>query len=80
MYTANLPTTVVDFRGFDSSVILNLRGGILRYVGQFPENLSQAMLVGIMLVGSLGVISRTATISLAASSSYKHITLYDIIV
>ena len=45
----------MDFRGFDSSVILILRGGILRPIGNLPESLSQAILVGIMLVGRLGV-------------------------
>ena len=54
--TPNLPTNIVDFRGFDSSVLLILRGGILRSIGNFPEILSQAMLVGIMLVGKLGVL------------------------
>ena len=51
----NLPISIVDFRGFDSSRILNLRGGILRPIGNFPEILSQAMLVGVILVGRLGV-------------------------
>ena len=41
----------MDVRGFDSSIILNLRGGILRPTGDFLESLSEAMLVGIMLVG-----------------------------
>ena len=36
----------MDFRGFDSSIILILRGGIPRPIGDFPESLSQAMLVG----------------------------------
>ena len=45
----------MDFRGFDSSTILILRGGISRPKGNFPESLSQAILVGIMLVGRLGV-------------------------
>ena len=53
--TPNLPTTIVDFRGFDSSIILSLRGEIPRPIGDFPENLSRAMLVGIMFVGGLGV-------------------------
>ena len=30
---ANLPTNIVDFRGFDSSTILISRGGIPRPVG-----------------------------------------------
>ena len=45
----------MDFRGFDSSIILILRGGIPRPIGDFPEGLSQAMLVGVTLVGRLGV-------------------------
>ena len=53
--TANLPTNIVDFRGFDSSVILIERGATLMSIGDFPEILSQAMLVGTMLVGRLGV-------------------------
>ena len=55
-HAANLPTNIVDFRGFDSSlIILILRGGIPRPIGDFPESLSQAILVGILLVGGLGV-------------------------
>ena len=42
--------------GFDSSIILIQRGGIPRPIGDFPDSLSQAMLVGVMLVGRLGVI------------------------
>ena len=48
----------MDFRDCDSSIILILRGGILMSIGNFPESLSQAVLVGIMLVGRLGVIAR----------------------
>ena len=55
LLTANFPTNIVDFRGFDSSIILILRGGIPRPIVDFPESLSQAMLAGIMLVGGLGV-------------------------
>ena len=54
--TANLPTDIVRFTGFDSSTILIQRGGILRYIGDFRESLSHAMLVGTMLVGRLGVL------------------------
>ena len=53
--TANLRTTSLDFRGFDSSVFLILRGGIPRPVGNLPESLRQAILVGIVLVGRVGV-------------------------
>ena len=52
--TANLRTKILDFRGFVSSRILILRGGILLSVGDFPESLSQAILVGRLLVGRLG--------------------------
>ena len=54
-YTPNLPTIIMDFTVFDSSIILMLRGGIPRPMGISPESLTQAMLVGIMLVGGLGV-------------------------
>ena len=53
--TPNLPTNIVGFRGFDASVILIQRGGILIPIGDFPESLSRAMLVGVVLVGRLGV-------------------------
>ena len=46
VYTPNLPTNIVDFRGFDSSIMLILRGGIPRPMGDFPESSSQAMLAG----------------------------------
>ena len=59
--TANLRTKILDLRGFDSSVILTLRGGILRPTGQFLDNLSQHVLVEIILVGRLGVQSVTGT-------------------
>ena len=45
----------MGFGGFDSSIMLCLRGGILISMGDFLESLSQAMLVGVMLVGRLGV-------------------------
>ena len=53
--TPNLRTKILDFRGSDSSRILISRGGILMSIGDFPESLSQAMVVRTMLVGRLGV-------------------------
>ena len=58
--TANLRTTILDFRGFDSSRILILRGGLLMSIGNFLESLSQAILVGIILVGRLTMTSTIA--------------------
>ena len=52
--TPNL-SNIVGFRGFDSSTISISRDGIPMSIGELPESLSQAMLVGIMLVGRLGV-------------------------
>ena len=49
---ANPPTNIV---GFESSIIFIIRGAILMSIGDFLESLSQAMLVGIMLVGRLCV-------------------------
>ena len=54
-HTANLRTNIMDFKGFDSSIILILWSGIPRPIGNFPESLSQAILVGVILVGRLGV-------------------------
>ena len=53
--TPNLPTHIVDFGGFDSSIMLILRGGIPRPIGDFPESLSRAMLVGTTSVGIMSV-------------------------
>ena len=53
--TANLHTKILDFRGFDSNIILVLRGGILMSIGTIAEVLSQAILVGIISVGRLCV-------------------------
>ena len=53
--TANPRTEILDFKGFDSSIILILGGEILMSIGHFPEMLSQRILVGIILVGTLGV-------------------------
>ena len=57
MGTASPPTKIMDFRGFYSSIILILRGGIPRPIVDFPESLSQAILVGMML-GRLGVFPK----------------------
>ena len=35
---ANLRTKILDFRGFDSSIILIAREGILRPIGNIPES------------------------------------------
>ena len=56
--TANLCTKILDFRGFDSSIILMLRGGIPRPIGNFPEVLSQRILAGRFFVGRFGVHER----------------------
>ena len=53
--TANLRTKILDFRGFDSSILLSLRCGILMSIGDVQNVLSQQILVGIILVGRLGV-------------------------
>ena len=54
--TANLRTEILDFRGFDSSRLLILRGGIPWPIGNYQESLSQRILVGNILVGRLGVL------------------------
>ena len=49
-------TKILDFGGFDSSIILDLSGGALKCLGNSPEVLSQRIVVGIILVGRLGVV------------------------
>ena len=53
--TANIRTKILDFKGFDSSIVLMSRGGTLMSIGSFLESLSQQILAGIILVGRLGV-------------------------
>ena len=55
---ANLRTKLLDFRGSDSSIILVLRGGFPSPIGKLLVSLSQAILVGIILVGRLDVPHR----------------------
>ena len=57
---ANFRTKILDFRGFDSSRICISRGGIPRRIGDFPETLSHAILVRIIVVGRFGVLSWAA--------------------
>ena len=83
---ANLPTRILDFKGFDSSRILILRGGILMSVGNFPESLSQGILAGVILVRRLGVGPgsigstparlRSRGVSLIEDYLHKHIYIY----
>ena len=54
--TANLLFKTLDLRGFDSSRILILRGGILMSIGGYPEIMNQQILAGIILVGRLGIL------------------------
>ena len=68
--TANLRAQILDFRGFDSSRILILRGGIIMSIGNFLESLSQAILVGRFLVGRLGVLSVSLSSTLDESVLY----------
>ena len=67
-YTANRRSNIMDFRGFDSGVILIVRGGIPRPIGNFPESLSQAILIGIMLVGRLGVVMLVTATALSTAT------------
>ena len=79
--TANHRTNIKGFRGFDSSIILSLRGRILMYIGDFPESLSQAILVWIMLVGRLGVPKipesrlRTKALNIVFQTSRDHLLI-----
>ena len=84
LVTASLRTKIMDFGGFDTSRILSVRGGILMSKGNFPESLSQGILVGILLVGRLGValwsnvilrvLSAPSDSSMHASRSSPHLS------
>ena len=74
--TANPRTNIVDFGVLDSSTILILRGGIPRPVGDSPESLAQAMLVGVMLVGRLGVLRRSSETSAVCIYIYIYIYIH----
>ena len=54
--TANLRARIVDLREFDSRRTLILRGGIPRPMRNFPEMLSQIILVKIISIRRLGAI------------------------
>ena len=47
--------TIIEIRGGDSSIILIVWGGIIMSIGDFQENLSQQISVGITLVERLAV-------------------------
>ena len=55
----NFPANIVDYGGFDSSIMLISRGGIYRPIGDFPENKSQAILVGCNVSREIGHIGQT---------------------
>ena len=75
--TVNLRAKILDFRGFYSSRILNLRGGILMPIGNIPKLQSQQILVAIILVGRLGVDGRHFSRPARASGGeYIYIYIY----
>ena len=60
--TANLWIKILDFRGFDSSKILMLRGGILMSIGNFPGKLESSNLSREILsreIGRTGIREKT---------------------
>ena len=64
-------TKILDFRGFDSSIISISRGGILLSIGDLPESFGQAILVGIIFVGRSGLVKSTAGIPSAACFCFR---------
>ena len=63
--TPNLPTNIMDFRGFDRNIILILGGGIIMPTENCLESCCQTILVGIMLAGRLGVNDKRACKAMA---------------
>ena len=76
----NIRAKILDFGGFDSGGILTLRGGLLMSVVNFPEDLSQQILVGIILVGRLGVCKRRTRNSPVAPPDIETIIIITIII
>ena len=66
--TSSLRNKILDFRGLDSSRILICKGWNSHANRNFPEDLSQAILVGTISVGRLGVPSRSSVSGLGGSS------------
>ena len=66
---ANLPTKILDFRGFDSSIVLILRGGTLMSIGSSSEVLSQRVLAGIVLARRLGRGAERGSVGASAALS-----------
>ena len=73
IYIYTCVTKIMDFRGFDSRIILIVRGGILRSVEDFPEMLSQRTLVGTILVRRLAVVSGHREIEACSIESVRGI-------
>ena len=70
---ANLRTKILDLRRFDSSAILDLRGGIPIPIGNSPESFGQAILAGTILVyreiGRISLLAATSAQGFRASAS-----------
>ena len=49
---ANLRIEILDFRGFDTSIILMLRGGIIMSIGMIPDTAGKNMVP--ILIGTNG--------------------------
>ena len=75
MTTHSPPTKSLGFEGFDSSRLLILKGWEFscpyNFTGNLPEDLTQGLLVGKLLVGGLGVCVYIYT--------YIHIHTYIVI-
>ena len=77
MRTANFPSKILDFRGFDSSIILSLRGGILV---TFPGNVESTNLNRDNLSREIGRTRRAAQVGAwddRAGPSCKHLLRLD---
>ena len=70
--TTNLGTKILDFRGFDSSIILIIRGGILVSMGEVLESLSQESSKRNNLSRDIGCPIRGASAHLQTTCRVKH--------
>ena len=72
--TPSPPTKSFDFRGFDSSKLLILKGGNshVRWIWWgLPESLTQGLLVGGLLVGGLGVFVHSQAANVKCHASWQ---------
>ena len=77
-HSASLRNKILDLRGFDSSRILILRGGILRSIGDFPEIMNQRIVFcGLLVCGLTVFLVHASTWDAEWSSQFWHLSICE---